>query len=51
MAGRARSFNEVLLSVENVSLSFGAVKARCDISFVCAGGEIRAIIAPNGAGK
>src|SRR5688572_27748019 len=42
---------EVLLAVENVSLSFGGVKAITDISFDVRKGEIRAIIGPNGAGK
>ena len=42
---------DVLLSVDNVSLSFGGVKAIENISFDIRKGEIRAIIGPNGAGK
>ena len=42
---------EVLLSVEDVSLSFGGVKAISGVSFDIRKSEIRAIIGPNGAGK
>src|SRR3981081_1671838 len=49
--GQDIAADELLLSVEDVSLSFGGVKAVTGVSFDIRKGEIRAIIGPNGAGK
>ncbi len=46
-----RKIGDVILSLENISLAFGGVKALTDISFDVREHEIRAIIGPNGAGK
>ena len=42
---------EVKLRIENLSLSFGGVKALIDVSLDIYNNEILAIIGPNGAGK
>ncbi len=47
----AKSIGEVILNFENISLSFGGVKALTGIGFDAREHEIRAIIGPNGAGK
>ena len=41
----------VKLHVDNVSLSFGGIKALQDVDFQVQTGEIYAVIGPNGAGK
>ena len=40
-----------ILEVNNISLTFGGVKAITDTSFNVLEHEVRAIIGPNGAGK
>jgi branched-chain amino acid transport system ATP-binding protein len=46
-----RTIGDPVLKLDNISLSFGGVKALSDISFDVREHEIRAIIGPNGAGK
>jgi len=46
-----RSEKRVKIRVENLSLSFGGVKALSDVSLDIKDNEILAIIGPNGAGK
>jgi branched-chain amino acid transport system ATP-binding protein len=47
----ARVIGDVIMKVENVSLSFGGVRALDNVSFDVREHEILAIIGPNGAGK
>ena len=51
MTADDRLNGDVLLDVDNISLSFGGVKALENVSFAVRHKEIRAIIGPNGAGK
>ena len=51
MSSAARRIGEVLLKVENISLSFGGIRALDGVGFEIRKGEILAIIGPNGAGK
>ncbi len=51
LPSRGRQSGEVLLSADDITLSFGGVRALNAISFDIRKGEIRAIIGPNGAGK
>jgi branched-chain amino acid transport system ATP-binding protein len=46
-----RKIGDVILDLNNISLSFGGVKALQNISFNVMEHEVRAIIGPNGAGK
>lgn len=46
-----RTFGDTILKVDNISLSFGAVKAIIDVSLDIKERQVFAIIGPNGAGK
>ena len=47
----SKKIGDIILDVNNISLSFGGVKALTDISFNVREHEVRAIIGPNGAGN
>ncbi len=48
---KERVIGDVILDLQNISLSFGVMKVLNNISFNIRQGEIRSIIGPNGAGK
>jgi len=47
----AKKIGDVVLAVDNISLSFGGVRALSDISFQVREHQVLSIIGPNGAGK
>jgi branched-chain amino acid transport system ATP-binding protein len=51
MTAPPRRIGEVLLKLEDISLSFGGIRALHGVSFEIRKGEVFAIIGPNGAGK
>ncbi|HEX2941256.1 MAG TPA: ABC transporter ATP-binding protein, partial [Rhodopila sp.] len=51
LAARRDAQSGPLLKVENLSRSFGGLRAVSDVTFQVAAGEILGIIGPNGAGK
>jgi len=48
---KERTFGDVVLRVDDISLSFGGVQALANISFQVLERQVLAIIGPNGAGK
>ncbi len=46
-----RHIGDVVMTIDNISLAFGGVKALSEVSFAVREHEIRAIIGPNGAGQ
>jgi len=46
-----RGVGAPILALDNVSLSFGGVKALAHVDLVVGSGDIHAVIGPNGAGK
>lgn len=51
MVQKLRLEKDIIISVKNVSLSFGEVKALCNISLEVFEGEFLGICGPNGSGK
>ena len=45
------SDNNTILELQNVSLTFGGLKAVSDVNFKMKDNEILSLIGPNGAGK
>src|SRR5450432_2672030 len=43
--------SEIVLSLQGISMRFGAVQALSDVSLDCRAGEIHAVVGENGSGK
>ena len=50
-AAGGRQIGDVILDLQNISLSFGGVKALHDVSLTVDAGSIHVIVGPNGSGK